>query len=135
MLRNQTFRIDPRDPRPIWRQIEELIQLRVAVQLLAPGSRVPSVRDLAKELRVNPATVAKAYRRLTAAGVLHVARGDGTYVAERPPLDAKARDRLLQEAAQRFASVAVSLGVDLESGRRQLEEAWRSLQPARRDRE
>ena len=125
------FRIDSRDPRPIWRQIEESIQLRVAARLLGPGSRMPSVRDLAKELRVNPATVAKAYRRLTAAGVLQVARGDGTYVAPRPPLAARARDELLEQAARRFASVAVSLGVDLGRGRRQLEAAWRELESER----
>ena len=128
-----TFRIDPRDPRPIWRQIEESIQLRVAARILAPSSRMPSVRDLAKELRVNPATVAKAYRRLTGAGVLQVERGDGTYVSAHPPLDAEARDGLLERAARRFASVAVSLGVDLRRGRRQFETAWRALHRKRRD--
>ena len=127
-----SFRIDSHDPRPIWRQIEESIQLRIAARLLGPGSRMPSVRELAKELRVNPATVAKAYRRLTAAGVLEVARGDGTYVAERPPLEARARDELLAQAARRFASVAVSLGVDLRRGRRQLEDAWAELARGRR---
>ena len=126
-----TLRIDPRDPRPIWRQIEESIQLRVAAGLLEPGGRMPSVRDLAKQLRVNPATVAKAYRRLTGAGVLEVARGDGTYVAERPPLEEEARDELLRHAARRFASVAVSLGLDLAAATRHLAGAWRGLQPGR----
>lgn len=126
-----TFRIDARDPRPIWRQIEESIQLRVAARILPPGGRMLSVRDLAKELRVNPATVARAYRRLTAAGVLHVERGDGTYVSAQPPSDARARDELLEQAARRFASVAASLGVDLQDGRRQLESAWRALRRER----
>ena len=130
-----TLRIDARDPRPIWRQIEESIQLRVAARVLEPGDRMPSVRDLAKQLRVNPATVAKAYRRLTAAGALQVARGDGTYVASRPQLDDEMRDELLQQAARRFASVAVSLGLDLARGRRQLEAAWRELRPEGRDKQ
>lgn len=122
------FRIDSRDPRPIWRQIEESIQLRVAARLLAPASRMPSVRELARELRVNPATVAKAYRRLTDAGILEVARGDGTYVAAEPPLDPRVRDELLRAAARRYASVALSLGADSREGRRWLEEAWRFLE-------
>lgn len=126
-----SFRIDPRDPRPIWRQIEESIQLRVAARLLAPGSRMPSVRDLAKELRVNPATVGKAYRGLTDAGVLQVARGDGTYVAPEPPLDPRVREELLREAARRFASVALSLGADCRQGQDQLAAAWRSLRSER----
>ena len=128
-----SFRIDPRDPRPIWRQIEESIQLRVAAGLLSPRSRVPSVRDLAKELRVNPATVAKAYRRLTGAGVLEVLRGDGTYVAAEPPLDPAMRDELLARAARRFASVALSLGGSPRDARRQLDAALDELRAQRRE--
>ena len=79
------LRIDPSDATPIWSQIEEGLRRLVASGALAPRAVVPSVRDLAKELRVNPATVAKAFQRLTDAGVLTVRRGDGTYVADAPP--------------------------------------------------
>src|SRR5947209_2867682 len=64
----KTLRIDPQDPRPIWRQIEETVRHLVASGSLAAGTGVPSVRDLARELQVNPATVSKAYQRLTDAG-------------------------------------------------------------------
>ncbi len=128
-------RIDPRDPRPIWRQIEESIQLRVAARLLAAGSRMPSVRELAKRLRVNPATVAKAYRRLTDTGILEVARGDGTYVAASPRLDPAARDELLLAAARRFASVALSLGARPGDARRRLDAALAELSSQRRKEE
>ena len=81
-----TLHIDPRDARPIWRQIEEGVQHLVARGALPAGALVPSVRDLARELQVNPATVSKAYQRLTDAGVLAVRRGDGTYVSDAPPI-------------------------------------------------
>nr|MDP9122631.1 GntR family transcriptional regulator [Acidobacteriota bacterium] len=89
---------------------------------------VPSVRDLARELRVNPATVSKAYQRLTDAGVLAVRRGDGTYVAELPPaLDDGDRRRQLHEAAMRFASLAATLGADQAETVASLIAAWRDL--------
>src|SRR5829696_2933810 len=101
------LRIDPGDPRPIWRQIEESVRHLVAAGTLAPGTAVPSVRDLAKELQVNPATVSKAYQRLTDAGVLVVHRGEGTFVAEGPsPLPASERRRRLEAEALRYAGLA-----------------------------
>ena len=119
------IRIDPSDPTPIWSQIDEGVRRLVASGSLAPGAAVPSVRDLARELRVNPATVAKAYQRLTEAGVLTVRRGDGTYVADKPPSMSKAeRARLLREAAARYASLAATLGVSVEEAAGAVEAAW-----------
>ena len=102
--------IDPADAVPIWRQIEQGITRLVASGALAPGGSVPSVRDLAKDLRVNPNTVAKAYQRLVDTGVLMVKRGEGTYVAEAPPpLKRSEQRRQLREAAGRYAVVASTL--------------------------
>jgi GntR family transcriptional regulator len=120
------LRIDPTDATPIWSQIEDGLRRLVASGALAPGAAVPSVRDLAKELRINPATVAKAYQRLTEAGLLTVRRGDGTYVAEKPPPMSKAeRARLLRDAAVRFASLASTLGVTPEEAAEAVEAAWK----------
>ena len=58
------LRIDPRDAVPIWKQIEDSLRRMVAAGALAPGAAVPSVRDLARDLGVNPATVSKAYQGL-----------------------------------------------------------------------
>ena len=123
------LRIDPRDARPIWRQIEEGVQHLVARGALASGSAVPSVRDLARDLQVNPATVFKAYQRLTDAGVLTVRRGEGTFVAAAPPpiSDTGRSDRLREEAG-RYVSVAVTLGASHEETVAVLDTAWRSLQ-------
>lgn len=122
------LRIDPRDARPIWRQIEEGVQHLVARGALPAGSPVPSVRDLARELQVNPATVFKAYQRLTDAGVLTVRRGEGTFVAAAPPLatDGELLGRLREEAV-RYASLAVTLGAGREEALAAFEAAWQSL--------
>jgi len=124
----RSLRIDPKDPRPIWRQIEEGVRNLVASGSLAAGAGVPSVRELAGDLQVNPATVSKAYQRLSDAGVLDVRRGDGTYVAEAPPeLSRRERAGRLREAALRFASLAATLGAGREEAVASLERAWDEL--------
>jgi GntR family transcriptional regulator len=122
------FDINPADAAPIWRQIEEGMRRLVTVGALAPGAPVPSVRDLARELRVNPATVSRAYQRLTDGGVLSVRRGDGTYVADEPAqLKKSERHELLRDAATRYASAAISAGVELDEAAGELEAAWQRL--------
>lgn len=118
------LRIDPSDSAPIWRQIEEGIRHLVASGTLASGDPVASVREMARELRVNPLTISKAYRHLADLGVLVVRRGEGTFVSPDPPrLDAPTRALRLEEAAMRFASFAKTLGVDEEETVRALRRA------------
>lgn len=105
------LRIDAHDPRPIWLQIEEGLLAAVATGALAPGGAVPSVRELAKQLRVNPNTIAKVYQRLTEAGSFETRRGEGTFVAAAPPsVSNRERQRRLGESAERFAITATGLG-------------------------
>lgn len=109
------LRIDPRDPRPIWLQIEEGMLAAIATRALTPGAPVPSVRDLARRLRVNPNTIAKVFQRLGDAGVLETRRGEGTFVAADPPeLPARERQRRLGEAADRFAITCACVGATEE---------------------
>jgi GntR family transcriptional regulator len=120
------IRIDPADATPIWSQIEESLRRLVASGALKPGAAVPSVRDLARDLNVNPATVAKAYQRLTEAGVLAVRRGEGTYVADAPPAMSRGeRARILKDAAVRYASLAATLGADEKEAADTLAAAWK----------
>lgn len=74
--------IDPGDPRPIYAQIVDEVRRALVLGTLAPDDPLPSVRQLAVELRVNPNTVSQAYRELERDGVVHVRRGQGTYVSE-----------------------------------------------------
>jgi GntR family transcriptional regulator len=113
---------------PIWSQIEEGMRRLVASSALQPGRPVPSVRDLAKDLRINPATVAKAYQRLADAGVFTVKRGDGTYVADVPPVLARAeRTKSLRQAALGYAAFASSIGAGPAEAAEELAAAWRSF--------
>lgn len=112
---NHKLRIDPTSATPIWRQLEELIRQLVGSGEWQPDQPVPSVRTLATELVINPATVAKAYQRMVDLGVLVVRRGDGTYVAPHPPVLGRAeRTRTLREAAERYAAVTATLGAEPE---------------------
>ena len=118
----------PADPRPIWSQIEEGLRRLLASGSLAPGDTVPSVRELATELRVNPATVSKAYQRLVGAGLMEVRRGDGTYVSAAPPAVRKSEQtRVIRQAAMNFASVAITHGAELDAARQALDLAWEDL--------
>ena len=122
------FAINPTDAAPIWQQIEEGVRRLISLGALMPGAAVPSVRDLARDLRVNPNTVSRAYQRLTEGGVLVVKRGEGTYVADRPAQARKAeRNGKLRDAAMRYASTALSLGVPLEEAAGELEASFERL--------
>ncbi|MBK5258115.1 MAG: GntR family transcriptional regulator [Thermoanaerobaculia bacterium] len=109
------FDINPATSSPIFQQIEEGILRMIALGVLEPGASVPSVRDLARTLKVNPNTVARAYQRLSERGVLAVRRGEGTFVADQPSQPRKAeRNEKLREAAQQYAGAAVAVGASLD---------------------
>ena len=120
--------VQPADPRPIWSQIEEGLRRLLASSSLVPGDPVPSVRELATDLRINPATVSKAYQSLVGAGLLEVRRGEGTYVSAAPPAVRKSEQtRLIRQAAMTYASHAITHGAELETARQALDQAWDEL--------
>lgn len=124
-----TLHVDPAEAVPIWRQIEDGVRLLIAIGALAPRGSLPSVRDLARQLQVNPATVSKAYRRLTDAGVLVVRRGEGTFVADEPPeLSNAAVHHELRTGAVRYAVLARTLGADQPTAAVELANAWNDLE-------
>jgi GntR family transcriptional regulator len=124
----RALHVDFASATPIWSQIEEGLRRLIASAALAPGSAVPSVRELARDLRINPATVAKAYQRLADAGVLAVRRGEGTFVADAPPAMARAeKGRVLKEGATRYAALAASLGVTADDASGELAAAWKRM--------
>jgi GntR family transcriptional regulator len=75
------FAISAHNGVPIYEQIVRQVKFAVAGGLLAPGELVPSVRELARELTINPNTVARAYRELQAEGILETVRGTGLEIA------------------------------------------------------
>lgn len=76
------FRIDTQSGVPIYQQVEGQIRRMIAAGTLPPGERLPTVRELASALLVNPNTVAKAYQNLEREGVVETRRGLGTFACE-----------------------------------------------------
>jgi GntR family transcriptional regulator len=74
--------IDPRSPTPLYDQIAASVRVAVAAGELTAESALPSVRQLAAHLRINPATVAQAYRLLEAEGFVDIRQGAGTFVKD-----------------------------------------------------
>ena len=97
------IRIDPSGDRPIYQQIVAQVTYAVAAGSLSPGEAVPSVRDLATQVLVNPNTVARAYRDLKSAGVLEQRRGLGLYV--RSGADADCRRERTDQLRRRLRDV------------------------------
>lgn len=96
------FVLEPGDPRPVFRQIVDEVQRRVALGILRADDPLPAVRELAKRLKVNPNTVQQAYRELERQNSAYVRRGVGTFVAEMArPSDAE-REALARQIAARF---------------------------------
>lgn len=116
------FSITTADPRPIYVQIMDEVRRALVLGTLAPGDPLPSVRQLAAELRVNPNTIAQAYRELEREGVVHVRRGQGTYVSDVVP-GAAERARLAHGVAARALIDAHRNGLGAE----ELIEAIRSV--------
>ena len=124
------LRVHPSSATPIWKQIEDEIRRVVAIGEWDRGAAVPSVRDMAKELQVNPATVSRAYQRLTEDGVLTVKRGEGTYVSENVPAPNRTeRRRLLRAAADALAVAAARAGADEEETIEEARAALARLRP------
>ena len=83
--------LDPRDERPLYLQIVDQVRRALLVGTLRAEDPLPSVRELAGQLVVNPRTVSQAYRELEGEGVIYVRRGQGTFVA--PTIHPDRRER------------------------------------------
>jgi GntR family transcriptional regulator len=77
-------RLDSRSPTPLYAQISTRLRVAIAAGELRPGESLPSVRHLASQLRINPATVVQAYRALEAEGLVATRQGAGTFVLDVP---------------------------------------------------
>lgn len=107
--------IDPRSPTPLYEQIAARVRVAVAAGDLSPGDALPSVRKLARELRVNPATVVQAYRDLAADGFVEMRHGQGTFVQEVSPfLMDEERATRAQELVRKLLEDAARLGIGAE---------------------
>jgi GntR family transcriptional regulator len=110
------FQVDTSHPTPLYHQLERSIRFAIATGKLGIGEQLPTVRQLAVELRINANTVAKVYAELERAGVLETQRGVGTFVAARPNDVASRRDRArdLRELADHVVAETHRRGFELD---------------------
>ena len=110
------FTIDPRSPSPPSEQLADQVRFGVASGRLAPGERLPSVRVLAEEIRLNPNTVSRAWRDLERDGVLESRRGDGMFVAANAAKACRAAaEELVEERLARAVAEAIGAGLGIEA--------------------
>lgn len=104
--------IDHRDPTPIYAQLDRAIRVAIAHGKLKPGDQLPTVRQLAVDLRVNANTVAKVYLALEREGIVQTKRGVGTFIhdAHPPAVHDAHRERRLNEIVDRLLADAASIG-------------------------
>ena len=107
------FNIDPTDSRPIYMQIMDEVRRAIVVGTAGPDSPLPSVRQLAADLRVNPNTVQQAYRELEREDLIYVRRGQGTFIAIAPEVDSERRT-IAARLAEQFLRDAYRNGITPE---------------------
>src|SRR5215212_7208941 len=104
--------IDPRDPTPLYAQLERGLRAAIATGRVRPGDQLPTVRQLAVDLRINANTVARVYAELERAGVLETRRGVGSFItaatarAHRP----REHDRRIRRFVTRLLAEADAAG-------------------------
>jgi GntR family transcriptional regulator len=114
--------VDHRHPTPLYAQLEQGIRGAIASGRLAVGAQLPTVRQLAVELRVNANTVARVYADLERSGVLETRRGVGTFVAAgRAAAVRRGRESELRALLRRTIDEAAAMGFSVDDLRRQLE--------------
>jgi GntR family transcriptional regulator len=109
------FDLDPRRDTPLYQQLVQNVKAAVAKELLAEGDRLPSVRELASMIGVNPNTIAKSYRELEREGIIETRRGRGTFVAVQPiTTSMEEKKRMLTEKLTPILVEAHYLDIDEE---------------------
>lgn len=107
--------IDPRSPTPLYEQIASRVRVAVAAGDLRAGDALPSVRILARDLRVNPATVVQAYRDLAIDGFVEIRHGQGTFVQDVPRfLRDEERTAQAEKLVRKLLQDAARLGISAE---------------------
>lgn len=108
------FRVNPSSSEPVYAQIVRQAREAVARGDLRAGDQLPTVRELAVDLVINPNTIAAAYREMERTGLVVTQRGRGTFVVEPPATSAAERRRMLQKPLDLLLTEAAHLGITEE---------------------
>lgn len=106
------FQIDLKSRKPIYEQIVERFKQLIIKEILKDDEKIPSVRELAKELTINPNTIQKAYRELERQGYIYSVRGRGNFVSNKiEKVDVEKMNNLKQEIQKSLAEL-IYLGIE-----------------------
>ena len=109
------IKLDLKSGVPFYRQVIDQVKAAIATEALSPGDRLPTVRQLAVDLSINPNTVSRAYTELELTGLVETQMGSGTFVGSRPvEPDEVERRRVLDQLCQEFLSRVSTHGFTLD---------------------
>ncbi|GLW41197.1 putative HTH-type transcriptional regulator YhcF [Bacillus amyloliquefaciens] len=100
--------------KPIYLQIADRVYYRLIRSELSPGDKLPSVREMALQMKVNPNTIQRTYSEMERLGIVETKRGQGTFISERPDLKAELKDRLTKDVFKRFIQEMAELGLSAQ---------------------
>jgi GntR family transcriptional regulator len=118
--------IDPKSPIPIFRQIADQLRQSIEAGVYRPGEMLPSLRQLALDVRVNPNTVQRAYEALEREGVVQTRRGIGIFVSETATAKASGGERRLRRDFAKLIAEGIRSGMTPDKLRLIFETAMRS---------
>jgi DNA-binding transcriptional regulator YhcF (GntR family) len=104
-----------------WRQVHDQLARLIRSGALAAGTRLPTIRQFARDLGLAPGTIARTYRELELAGLVQTGRAKGTVVAEIAGLDPSAA---LRDLAQNYVVAAQALGIDVDTAQAAVRAAY-----------
>jgi len=126
------FRLDLRSGVPVYRQLIDKVRAGIAAGSLSGGDQLPTVRQLAVDLAINPNTVLRAYRELELGGLLETQQGTGTFITQRKPRrDDVERERQLTQLVGEFLARAGASGFTVEELLKELRELVHEQAPRR----
>jgi GntR family transcriptional regulator len=126
--------IDPKSAVPIYRQVMDQISRAVAAGVLVRGEQLPSVRELAAQLLLNPNTIARVYRDLEREGLVETRRGEGTYISPNASALREAeRTRLISEQLSAVAQDVHTFGLSEAKALKLFREALTKADSGRKD--
>jgi len=127
------FRLDLRSGVPVYRQLIDQVMGGIAAGALAAGHQLPTVRQVAVDLSINPNTVVRAYRELEIRGVLETQQGTGTFISQQKvKRDDVERERQLAQLVSDFVARAGAAGFTIDDLLQQLKERQNGSEKTRR---
>ena len=111
MIKQLHFQFDAKSGLPVYRQLMDQVQYYLASGTLRPGDQLPSIRDLAKRLAVNPTTIVKAYSELEHAGVIEMQRGKGAFISSKVrKMSGEECEEILRQSVKQLVVEASQIG-------------------------